>query len=247
MAASQTPSELVRLHKRIAESGLCSRRAAEGLISEGRVAVNGKVVREMGVKVTLEDEVLVDGVAIGIAKTYTLMMNKPVGYVTTLKDPQGRPTVARILPDLGVMLKPVGRLDMDSEGLILFTNDGELANRLAHPRYGIEKEYEVIVHGLPDEKSIQKLRDGIYIETGKTSPAKVFVLNSQRERSKLKFIIHEGKKRQIRLMCEAIGNPVISLRRVRYGHLTVKGLTKGECRMLGQKDVQLLKKMVGLD
>jgi 23S rRNA pseudouridine2605 synthase len=238
-----------RLHVRIAHSGLCSRRAAETLIKEGRVAVNGKLVQEMGVMVKPEDEVVVDGKAISTAKQYTLVMNKPKGVVTTLSDPQGRPTIARILPDYGVQLKPVGRLDMDSEGLLIVSNDGELAHRLMHPRYGVEKEYIVVVKGEPGDKSIQKLRNGIYIEGGKTAPAKVEVLPTVRSgnSTSLRITLHEGRKRQIRLMCEAAGHPVISLKRVRIGPLLLRGMRGGECRLLGQHEVDNLRKLVGLD
>lgn len=233
-----------RLHKRIAASGLCSRRAAEDLIREGRVTVNGELVIELGVKVGPDDVVAVDGRTLTEAKLYTLLLNKPKGYVTTLKDPQGRRTIADLLPDLGVQLKPVGRLDKDTEGLLICTNDGDLALRLTHPRYGIEKEYLAVVEGEPDDKSLEKLRKGIYIEGGKTSPA--FVARDPRSGSTLKIIIHEGRKRQIRLMCLAIGHPVKSLKRVRIGHLRIRGVPRGTCRMLGKVEVEELRKSVGL-
>lgn len=239
----------MRLHKRIAASGLCSRRAAEKLIADGRVQVNGATIREMGVKVEPDDVISVDGEVIGLAKMHTLVMNKPVGLVTTLSDPHGRPTVRKLLPNMpGVMLKPVGRLDMDSEGLLLFTNDGELANRLAHPRYHVDKEYEVIVKGEVTESELSQLRSGVFIEGGKTSPATVERVGDCRngEQTKLKFIIHEGRRRQIRLMCDSVGHPVISLRRVRIAFLTLKGMPKGMCQMLGKEDVERLRKLVGL-
>ncbi|HWA83481.1 MAG TPA: pseudouridine synthase, partial [Fimbriimonadaceae bacterium] len=151
-----------RLHVRIAHSGLCSRRAAEELIKQGRVAVNGDLVTEMGIKVTDDDVVTVDGMPVQTAKLYTLILYKPTGCVTTMRDPQGRPTIVRYLPDLGVALKPVGRLDMDTEGLLVCTNDGELANRLAHPRYGVEKEYQAIVQGIPAGKALEKLSKGVW-------------------------------------------------------------------------------------
>lgn len=237
-----------RLHVRIARSGMCSRRAAEQLIHEARVTVNGDLVIEMGVKVGPDDEVAVDGIPIGVAKTYTLMLNKPTGCVTTLRDPQGRPTILKYLPDLGVQLKPIGRLDMDTEGLLLCTNDGELANRLAHPRYGVEKEYQAIVEGIVGEKALEKLRKGVWIEGGKTSPAKIELIHAEEKKNTtgLRITIHEGRKRQVRLMCEAVGHPVISLKRTRYGPLTVKGLRAGEARMLGKQQVDELKKLVGL-
>lgn len=244
----EQPREPERLHVRIARSGMCSRRAAENLIREARVTVNGELVIEMGRKVTDEDEVAVDGIPVGIAKTYTLVLYKPSGCVTTLFDPQGRPTIVKYLPDLGVQLKPVGRLDMDTEGLLVCTNDGELANRLAHPRYGVEKEYQTIVQGIPTDKALDKLRKGVWIEGGKTSPAKVEVIHAQEKTNTtgLRITIHEGRKRQIRLMCEAVGHPVISLKRLRYGPLRIKGMRAGEARMLGKQEVDELRKLVGL-
>jgi len=247
-APAAVPDELERLHVAIAHAGVCSRRAAEKLIAEGRVEVNGELVTEMGRKVGPGDEVRVDGMAITASKLYTAVLNKPTGCVTTLFDPQRRPTIVKYLPDLGVQLKPVGRLDMDTEGLLIVTNDGELAQRLAHPRYEIEKEYRAIVRGIPEEKSLAKLRNGIYIEGGKTKPAKVDVIHAEptTDTTGLKIVIHEGRKRQIRLMCESIGHPVISLKRLRIGPLTVKGMRAGECRMLSKVEVEGLRKLVGL-
>jgi len=236
------------LHVRIAHAGICSRRAAEKMIKEGRVAVNGKLTREMGVMVGPEDEVLVDGQAAENARQYTLVLNKPKGVVTTLSDPQGRPTIVKLLPNYGVQLKPVGRLDMDTEGLLIVTNDGELAHRLMHPRYGIEKEYIAVVRGEPGEKALNKLRKGVFIEDGKTAPAKVEVLPTVRagNLTSLKITLHEGRKRQIRQMCEVVGHPVNSLKRVRIGPLLVRGMRGGECRLLGQQEVESLRKLVGL-
>ena len=237
-----------RLHVRIAHSGICSRRAAEKLILEGRVEVNGSIVAEMGVKVLDSDIVRVDGQTISIAKIYTVVVNKPLGVVTTLYDPQRRPTIAKFLPDYGVQLKPVGRLDMDTEGLLVCTNDGELALRLAHPRYGVEKEYQVVVTGIPDEKAMQKLRDGVFFDGRKSLPAKVDVIHAEPKSNTtgLRITLHEGRKRQVRLMCELVGHPVISLKRIRYGPLYVKGMRTGECKLLGKKEVDELRKMVGL-
>lgn len=244
--ASQKESE--RLHVRIARSGICSRRAAEELIKQSRVAVNGEIVVEMGLKVGPDDQVAVDGRVLDIPKNYTVVLNKPLGCVTTMRDPQGRPTIIRYLPDMGVPLKPVGRLDMDTEGLLVCTNDGELANRLAHPRYGVEKEYQVIVEGIPGEKPLTKLRKGIWIEGGKTAPAKVEIIHAEptKNTTGLRVTIHEGRKRQVRLMFEAAGHPVISLKRIRYGPLTIKGMRSGEARMLGKQEVDELKRLVGL-
>jgi 23S rRNA pseudouridine2605 synthase len=237
-----------RLHVRIAHSGLCSRRAAERLIQEGRVEVNGRIVRELGTKVLPEDDVRVDGSPVGEAPHYTVLLHKPAGYLTTLSDPQRRPTIVKFLPELGVQLKPVGRLDRETEGLLLCTNDGELANRLTHPRFGIEKEYHAIVEGVPDEKALSRLRRGVYIEGGKTAPAEVEVIHVEptTATTSLKIVIHEGRKRQVRLMCLAVGHPVKRLKRVRIGSLRLKGLRAGEARMLGKKEVDELKRLVGL-
>ena len=233
---------------RIAHAGICSRRAAETLIKEGRVTVNGQLVREMGVSVGPADTVAVDGQVLSVAKQYTLVMNKPKGVVTTLSDPQGRTTIAKILPDYGVQLKPVGRLDMDTEGLLIVTNDGELAHRLMHPRYGVEKEYIAVVRGELGQKALQKLRQGVYIEGGKTAPAKVEVLPTVRsdKSSSLRMVLHEGRKRQVRQMCEAVGHPVISLKRTRIGPLLLRGMRGGECRLLSKQEVDQLRKLVGL-
>lgn len=238
-----------RLHVRIARSGLCSRRAAERLILEGRVELNGVTVSELGVKVSAHDEVKVDGKAIQIAKHYTVLLNKPVGVVTTLSDPQRRQTIERFLPDYGVQLKPVGRLDMNTEGLLICTNDGELALRLSHPRYGVEKEYVATVRGVPSEKALNDLRKGIYIEGGRTQPAVVELLHSGKggTESTVKVIIHEGRKRQIRLMFDAIDYPVSKLRRVRIAMLKIRGMRTGECVLLGKSEVDALRRLVGLE
>jgi 23S rRNA pseudouridine2605 synthase len=176
-------------------------------------------------------------------------LNKPAGVVTTLSDPQGRPTVVKYLPDFGVQLKPVGRLDMDTEGLLLVTNDGELANRLAHPRYGVEKEYQAIVKGIPNDEALDRLRSGVYIEGKKTAPAKIEVIHAEpkTQTTGLRITIHEGRKRQVRLMGDAVGHPVMSLKRVRYGPLRVRGMRVGEAKLLGKKEVDDLRKLVGLE
>ena len=235
-----------RLHVRIARSGFSSRRASEGIIADGRVTVNGNLVVEMGVKVLPEDEVAVDGVPLTVAKHYTVLLNKPKGVVTTLSDPQGRPTIVRHLPDYGVPLKPVGRLDMDTEGIILCTNDGELHARLSHPRYGIEKEYNAIVEGLPSEAALEQLRSGVFVEGRKTAPAKVDVIHAEPRSTSLRITIHEGRYRQVRFMCDGVGHPVLSLKRTRYGPYMVKGMRPGEAILLGKKDVDALRKSVGL-
>lgn len=239
---------LERLHVRIAHSGICSRRAAERLIREGRVTVNGTFVSEMGLKVGPDDDVRVDGEPARVAKHYTVLLNKPTGVVTTLRDPQGRPTIVRYLPNFGVQLKPVGRLDMDTEGLLLVTNDGELAHRLAHPRFGIEKEYQAKVAGVPDDRALRELRTGVYIEGGRTRPAEVRVTyaSGRGDSSVLHIALKEGKKRQVRLMCEAVGHPVLTLKRIRLGPFDIRGMRPGEARLLGQKELEDLRRSIGL-
>lgn len=241
-------SEPVRLHRFIAQCGVCSRRSAEELILQGRVVVNGQLVVELGTKVSDADRVEVDGTLLKRQQAVTLLMNKPKGYVTTLSDPQRRRTVAQLLPEVGAELKPVGRLDMDTEGALLFTSDGELAARLTHARYGVEKEYEAFVHGLPDDRAMDALRKGVFIEGRRTRPAEVEIIraDSGRGTTKLRILLTEGRKRQVRLMCESAGFPVLSLERVRFAFLKVKGMGPGECRILGKQDVERLRSLVGL-
>lgn len=238
----------LRLHVYIAHSGICSRRAAEKMILEGRVSVNGEMVIEMGVKVTDEDDVRVDGNPVRIAKHYTVLLNKPTGVVTTLFDPQRRPTVVKFLPDYGVQLKPVGRLDMDTEGLLICTNDGDFAHRLSHPSFGVEKEYQAIVDGLVTDKALRDLQRGVFIEGKRTSPAKVEVIHTDtgKNTTGLTITIHEGRKRQIRLMCETVGFPVKTLKRVRIGPLKIRGMRQGECRLLGKEEINELRALVDL-
>ncbi len=238
----------VRLHKYLASCGVASRRKAEQLILDGRITVNGEIITTLGVKVDVDDVVTVDGKAVTPERFVVVAMNKPKGVVTTLSDPRRRPTIAQYLPDMGVTLKPVGRLDMDSDGLILATNDGELAARITHARYGLEKEYRVSVTGQPAEKDLDRLRRGIYVEGVKTSPAKIRTIGMDRKGSstQLEFIIHEGRNRQIRRMCEAIGCPVITLKRVRIGPISLQRMPAGKCRVLGKIEIDLLKRAVGL-
>ncbi len=237
-----------RLHKRIAAAGICSRRAAEKLILEGRVSVNGVKIEELGFKVSETDDVVVDGKRLETAKLHYVVLNKPKGYVTTLSDPHAKRTVKDLTPDLGVPLKPVGRLDKDTEGLLLLTNDGALAMRLTHPRFGIEKEYQVAVEGNLSEAAIQRLRKGIYIEGGKTAPAKVerVYFDEKKGWTFFRMTIHEGRKRQIREMAMAVGHPVTKLRRVRFGPLQLARLPRGQCRTLGVQDVDQLYQEAGL-
>lgn len=239
-----------RLHKRIARSGFCSRRAAEELILAGRVSVNGAIVQELGVKVEENDVVRIDGEELETPALLYLAMNKPKGVVTTLSDPEGRRTVNHLLPELSTQVKPIGRLDKDSEGLLLFTNDGALAQRLTHPSFGIDKEYAVTVDGIVDEVKFSKLAKGIWIpEGGKTAPASItkIIRDTDTSRTHFHITIHEGRKRQIRLMGEAIGHRVRVLKRVRIGPVQLQSLPKGICRMLAQKEIDDLFAAVRLE
>ena len=211
--------------------------------------MTGELVIEPGTKVEENDEVRVDGHPVKIARHYTVLMNKPTGVVTTLSDPQRRPTIVRYLPDYGVTLKPVGRLDMDTEGLLICTNDGEFAHRLAHPSFELEKEYVAVVEGVPTAKALNDLRRGVFIEGRRTAPAKVEVIHTEdkKQTTGLRITIHEGRKRQIRQMCELVGFPVKTLRRVRIGPLRIRGMRPGECRLLGKEELNELRKIVGLE
>jgi 23S rRNA pseudouridine2605 synthase len=244
--ADQPGSE--RLHVRIAHSGFCSRRAAERLIGEARVEVNGKLVIDMGVRVTPDDVVRIDGIPLKTERTMSVVLYKPRGVVTTLHDPQGRPTIVRFLPDYGVTLKPVGRLDMDTDGIIICTNDGDLAHRLTHPRYGVEKEYRAVVEGIPDDKALERLRKGVFVEGRKTAPAQIETIHAEAKSNTtgLLITIHEGRKRQIRLMCEAVGHPIKTLTRIRIGPLRSKGMRAGEAKLLSKVEVDALRRLVGL-
>ncbi|TYP59876.1 pseudouridine synthase [Thermosediminibacter litoriperuensis] len=235
----------LRLQKFLAMAGIASRRACEKLILEGRVQVNGKIVRELGIKVdSALDEVRVDGKICRLNnKPLYILMNKPKGVLTTAKDPFGRPTVIDLLKGIKERVFPVGRLDKDTEGLLIITNDGELSYRLTHPKHEIEKTYIAKIAGTPHESDINRLRRGIVLEDGKTAPAKVRILKTGRDFAVLEIIIHEGRKRQVRRMCEAIGHPVISLRRTRIGKLTLRGLAPGCWRYMTEAEIKYLKSL----
>lgn len=237
------------LHKRIAASGLCSRRAAEQLILAGRVSVDGRVVRTLGTRVTPDAEVRVDGRRIRSQPLVTVVMNKPTKVMTTMSDPRGRRTVADLLPRLPAVVKPVGRLDWDTAGLLILTNDGELAARLTHPRYHVEKEYEATVLGHPTESDLQRLRRGVPLDGRRTLAAQAMLIGPGKAAgtSKLRIVVTEGRRRQVRRMCEAVGHPVVGLRRVRIGPLRLRKLSPGQCRVLSVAEVDSLRKAVGLE
>lgn len=243
------PNEPFRLHRYLAMCGIASRRKAEEIIAEGRVTVNGELVTEMGVKVTPSDEVKVDGNSVRKAEIRLYLLNKPVGIVTTLNDPQGRRCISDLLPASAGPMKPVGRLDMQSEGLLFLTNDGDLATRLAHPRYGIDKEYIAVLQGIPSDRSLARLERGVHLDGVRTAPSKWEFMGQikNENQSRVRIILHEGRNRQIRRMAEMVGHQVVSLKRVRIGPYSSKGMAEGEMRLLGQKDIDLLRKIVGLN
>ena len=227
-----------RLQKVLARAGFGSRRTCDDLIAAGRVTVNGEVAI-LGRRVyTDNDQVTVDGANIGLQPGLVYyLLHKAAGVITTASDTHGRPTVVDIVPD-DPRVFPVGRLDAETEGLLLLMNDGDLANRLTHPSHGVEKEYLAHVEGKVTRGSIRKLREGVELDDGLTAPAKV----SEVEPSLLRITIHEGRNRQVRRMCEAVGNPVIRLVRTRIGHLTDTTLAPGEWRPLLMSEVRALER-----
>jgi 23S rRNA pseudouridine2605 synthase len=225
-----------RLQKVLAKAGLGSRRACEELIAAGRVRVNGSVA-ELGARADPEsDRIEVDGAPVGVrAGLVHYLLNKPGGVVTTASDPQGRPTVVDLVPTEPRVF-PVGRLDADTEGLLLLTNDGELAHRLTHPSFGVDKEYLAEVEGSPSRGAVRRLREGVELEDGPTAPAKVSLVGDHLVR----ITIHEGRNRQVRRMCAAVGYPVRRLVRVRVGPISDRRLAPGEWRPLIQAEVRSL-------
>ncbi|MDU2066419.1 MAG: pseudouridine synthase [Sporomusaceae bacterium] len=235
-----------RLQKVISQSGIASRREAEKLIVEGKVAVNHKIVTELGTKVEEKDLIKVDGKVIQRQKLVYALLNKPKGVVTTLKDPEGRQTVADFVKDLGQRVHPVGRLDYNTEGLLLLTNDGELTQALTHPKHHVPKVYEAKVLGLPEDDKLDKLRRGIKLDDGMTQPAKVVLLERDLEKNQtaLEVTLFEGRNRQVRRMFEAIGHPVRNLKRTKMAFLTLAGLKRGSYRLLTVAEIRQLKKLV---
>jgi 23S rRNA pseudouridine2605 synthase len=235
-----------RLQKVLAQAGVASRRAAERLIAEGRVTVNGVTVREMGTKAEDGDDIRVDGRRIRTAerKRYILLY-KPASVVTTRSDPQRRRTVLDFLAAVREYVYPVGRLDYDTEGLLLLTNDGDLAARLTHPRHGVERTYEARVAGMPDERAIERLRTGVPLDGRRTLPADVLLLNGARRDKDgiVRLTIREGRNRQVRRMLEAVGHPVQTLKRTRIGPISDRQLKPGSWRDLTADEVRRLSRV----
>ncbi|HWH09831.1 MAG TPA: pseudouridine synthase [Solirubrobacteraceae bacterium] len=229
----------MRLGKYLAHAGVASRRGAETIIRAGRVSIDGVVTVDPAVDVGGYEAVAFDGRLLSGPEAHVVhVLNKPAGVVSTASDPQGRRTVIQLIDTGAVRVYPVGRLDVDTTGLILLTNDGELANLLMHPRYEVEKTYRATVAGGPvGGRAIRALREGVVLEDGPTAPAGVRVLGA----NQLELVIHEGRKRQIRRMCEAVGHRVIALERVAYGPLELGSLKVGEHRRLAEADVERLR------
>ena len=236
----------LRLQKIISAAGIASRRAAEKLIEEGRVSVNGETVTTLGSKADPDvDDIRVDERRVkGPQRHRYYLLNKPRGYVTTRSDPEQRPTVLDLLKGVREYVYPVGRLDFDSEGLLILTNDGDLAATLTHPRHEVERVYDAQVLGVPDAHDLDRLRRGIVIDGRRTNPAQVELLTERRAdsgTSVLRITIHEGRTRQVRKMADAIGHPVRTLKRVRIGPLADKSLRPGTFRELTNEEVRRLK------
>jgi 23S rRNA pseudouridine2605 synthase len=242
-----------RLQKILSQAGLASRRTTEQLMREGRVSVNGRTVTELGTKADPEtDDIRVDGRRVRAAERRRyLLLNKPRGYVSTRSDPQRRPTVIDLLPGVREYVYPVGRLDFDSEGLLILTNDGELTARLTHPRHGIERVYEARVRGVPDRHALERLARGVALEGRRTAPAKARLLRTFEgplgPEAIVELTLREGRKRQVRLMCDAVGHPVVRLRRVRIGPISDDRLKSGCWRELTPAEIGKLRKQAGLD
>jgi 23S rRNA pseudouridine2605 synthase len=224
----------VRLNAYLARSGVASRRKADELIKAGRVSVNGEP-GQLNTFVESGDRVEVDGREVSAQRLAYLLLHKPAGVVTTASDPQGRPTVVGLVPR-DVRVAPVGRLDVDTTGALVLTNDGELAHRLAHPKYEVEKVYDAEVEGEPSDETLRRLAQGLKLEDGVTAPAEVRRLGP----STIELSIHEGRNRQVRRMLEAVGHPVRALHRSRYAGLTLEGLAPGAWRALTPSEVERL-------
>jgi 23S rRNA pseudouridine2605 synthase len=228
----------MRLNAFLSRAGVASRRRADELIKAGRVTVNGEP-GQLNTVVGARDHVAVDGEEVSRQRLRYVLLHKPAGVVTTAHDPQRRPTVVELVPDEPRVV-PVGRLDADTTGALLLTNDGQLAHRLAHPRYGVEKTYVAEIEGDPDEDALRRLRDGVELDDGPTAPAEARRLGPGR----VELVLHEGRKHQVKRMLAAVGHRVTRLHRSAYAGLTLEGLEPGECRELEPSEVELLRHAV---
>lgn len=232
-----------RLQKVIAHAGIASRRKAEELILEGKVRVNGQTVKELGIKVGPQDKIEVSGIPVEREQPVYFLFYKPKGVISAAADDKGRKVVTDFFPEIEQRIYPIGRLDYDTTGLLLLTNDGEFANLLMHPRHEVEKVYIAKVKGIPPREKLRQLERGIRLEDGKTAPAKVKLMSHDKRKgtSIIEIAIHEGRNRQVKRMFEAIGHPVLKLKRERYGFLSLSGLSAGDYRELTPHEVKQLR------
>lgn len=232
-----------RLQKFLSSAGIASRRQAEKLMLESRVTVNGKVANELGVKIDpAADSVKVDGKLVRSEQLHYVLLNKPKGTICTMDDPEGRPKVTDLVRGVKARLYPVGRLDFDTTGALLLTNDGELANLLMHPQHRFAKTYVAKLKGIPTPENIEKLKTGIYIDNKKTAPAEAKILGVKEKNSVIQLTLREGRNKQVKRMCQAIGHPVIRLNRSAYGFLRVDDMAPGAWHHLQPIEVEYLKK-----
>ncbi|WP_062356202.1 pseudouridine synthase [Bacillus kwashiorkori] len=232
-----------RLQKIIAQSGLASRRKAEQLITEGKVKVNGQVVTQLGTKVNATDDIEVNGVKIEKETPVYFLFYKPRGVISSVKDEKGRKTVTDFFNNIDERIFPIGRLDYDTSGLLLLTNDGDFAQMLMHPKYEVDKTYIAKVEGIPSRLALKQLQDGVKLDDGMTAPSRVKFLSADKRKKTaiIEITIHEGRNRQVRRMFEKIGFPVLKLKRERYSFLTLHGLNAGEYRPLTPHEVKQLR------
>ena len=232
-----------RLQKVMAEFGVASRRKCEDMITAGKVRVNGSLITELGTKVDKENDIIeVEGKIIKCSESRVyILLNKPVGYITSAKDQFGRPTVLDLLKGISVRVFPIGRLDYDTEGLILLTNDGDLTYMITHPKHNIDKTYRTLINGEAGINDIESFKHGIAIEDYVTSPARMEIIRCVKGNSVVDITIHEGKNRQVRKMCSAIGHEVIWLKRIRIGEIELGELKTGEWRCLNDEEIKYLK------
>jgi pseudouridine synthase len=234
---------LERIQKILAKAGIASRREAEKMVIEGRVMINGKVIKTLGFKADpSKDHIKVDGKRITpFEPKVILLLNKPRGYLSTVKDPKGRPTVFDLLRNIRWRIYPVGRLDFDAEGLLLLTNDGDLAHLLSHPRFSIPKTYLVKVAGVPEEKKLTRLKNGVMLEDGEARAVSCSLLRQREKNSWVRVVVTEGRNRLVKRMFSAIGHPVLKLKRVEYGPIQLGDLPFGQFRYLTREEVEKLK------
>ena len=238
-----------RLNRFLARAGVASRRASDQLIQTGQVEVNGKVVTHPGTQVDPERDVVrcAGKLATLVLKSSYILLNKPAGYLVSATDPHHEKTVFNLLEGVNARVFPVGRLDLDTQGVLILTDDGDLSYRLTHPRYEVEKVYRAVVRGRPSAEALGMLAKGVALEEGITAPAKVIMIRQIGQNAVLELTLHEGRKRQVKLMCAAVGHRVLELTRIVFAGLNVQGLPLGQWRNLSDQEVDMLKDLVGLN